>query len=40
MHFRIDDKLNMRSITKGNFRINREDVILWPALDWSFEKIE
>ena len=40
LHFRIEDKLDQRSITKGNYRINRDDVVLWPALDWSFEKLE
>ena len=40
LHFRVDDKLDDRSITKGNFRINRDDIVFWAAFDWDFEKLK
>ena len=36
--FSIIDVMDEKSVARGNFSSVREDVVLWPALDWEFKK--
>ena len=39
LHFSIYDPMDERSLARGELVSVREDAILWPALEWKYEKL-